>query len=318
MNNKVYIVADIGGTRIKLGLIKEDQLIADKAVDANSSQSFHLTLDQIKSEIDDLLKNLDINYVLGGVGFAFAGLVDVEKKKVLSTNGKYNDAVGINLSTWVKTHYNIPFIIDNDARMAAVGEWKFGWGKGSNDLVLMTLGTGIGTAVIAGGKLLRGKHSQAGCLGGHFTVKVNGRKCTCGNRGCAEAEASTWSLKDRIASDALYESSSLKDQAAVDYSNIFRAALDGDPLACKEKQKAMDIWTTVAVNLIHAYDPNTVILGGGIAQNNNEVYPYIKHQVGALAWTPWGKVAFRNVALGDASALYGLYYCLNNLTDNSI
>ena len=97
--------------------------------------------------------------------------------------------------TGLKQNWNVDFFIDNDARLAAVGEWKYGAGKDTDNLVVMTIGTGIGTSVIMNGKLLRGKHFQAGCLGGHFSVKYNGSMCTCGNSGCVEAYASTWSFK---------------------------------------------------------------------------------------------------------------------------
>ena len=82
--------------------------------------------------------------------------------------------------------------------MAAVGEWKYGAGRDTNDLVVMTIGTGIGTSAIIEGKLLRGRHFQAGCLGGHISVQYEGRECTCGNKGCLEAYGSTWSLEGRV------------------------------------------------------------------------------------------------------------------------
>ncbi len=79
--------------------------------------------------------------------------------------------------------------------MALLGERYAGAGRGFDDIVMTTLGTGIGGAAMIGGKLLRGKHAQAGCLGGHIPVKFGGRQCTCGAIGCAEAEASGWSFR---------------------------------------------------------------------------------------------------------------------------
>ena len=80
----------------------------------------------------------------------------------------------MNLEEWAAQKWNTSLYMENDARMAAVGEWIFGAGRGSNDVVAVTIGTGIGSSAIIEGRLLRGKHFQAGCLGGHFTVQYNG------------------------------------------------------------------------------------------------------------------------------------------------
>ena len=92
------------------------------------------------------------------------------------------------------TSSDLRFAIENDARMALLGERHAGAAAGCDNVVMITLGTGIGGAAMIEGKLLRGKHAQAGCLGGHLPAKVGGRQCTCGAIGCLEAEASGWAL----------------------------------------------------------------------------------------------------------------------------
>src|SRR5439155_23768344 len=98
------------------------------------------------------------------------------------------------LATWSRDTFGLRLCIENDARMALLGESYEGAARGFSDVVMMTLGTGIGGVTMIEGKLLRGKHSQAGCIGGHFPVLFSGRPCSCGGIGCAEAEASGWSL----------------------------------------------------------------------------------------------------------------------------
>ena len=166
----------------------------------------------------------------------------------------------------LKQNWNVDFFIDNDARLAAVGEWKFGAGNDTNDLVVMTIGTGIGTSVITEGKLLRGKHFQAGCLGGHISVVYNGRMCTCGNKGCVEAYASTWSLKKRIEEHETFNKSSLSTVAVIDFETLFAEADKNDALAIYFKNDCIDLWSAAIVNLIHAYDPEVVVIGGGVMQ----------------------------------------------------
>src|ERR1019366_9751574 len=97
-----------------------------------------------------------------------------------------------------------------------VGEWKHGAGRSSDNVVMITLGTGIGTAAIIEGKLLRGAHGQAGVLGGHSTVCYGGRACSCGNVGCAEAEASTAFLAEIARTDADFTASQLAHEPVLD------------------------------------------------------------------------------------------------------
>ena len=159
-------------------------------------------------------------------------MVDPQTNRILSTNAKYDDALNIRLDDWVKQNWAVDFFMDNDARLAAVGEWKFGAGSNTDDLVVMTIGTGIGTSVIMNGKLLRGKHFQAGCLGGHISVVCNGRQCTCGNKGCVEAYASTWSLKQRIEEHEAFKKSSLSTVPVIDFEALFNEADKNDALGC--------------------------------------------------------------------------------------
>lgn len=202
----MYTLAiDLGGTIIKAGLLNGKQLIASCTEQATSKNGLKNNLPVIDSMIFGLLKenNLSVAEVLGIV-FSFPGLVDSLRNRVISTNKKYDDAPVIDLPRWAKETWNLPFYLENDARMALLGEWKYGAGKGFDNIVMVTLGTGIGSAVLIEGKLLKGKHFQAGNLGGHFTVNFNGIICTCGNRGCMEAEASTWRLPELIKSNPIY------------------------------------------------------------------------------------------------------------------
>ena len=129
---------------------------------------------------------------LAGMGLAFPGMVNPKEKRVTSTNDKYDDACDIDLPSWVDRNWGTSFIIDNDARLALAGEWYMGAGKNSRNMVMMTIGTGIGTGVVLDGRIIKGTHYQAGSLGGHIVVDYRGRRCTCGNIGCVEAMASSF------------------------------------------------------------------------------------------------------------------------------
>ena len=304
---------DLGGTIIKVGLVNEGVLVDQCALKANSSEGLEIALGRIEKAIDNLISGNGYDRrKLRGVGFAFAGQVDVKAQRVCGTNGKYEDADRLDLRAWAYDCWGCDFFIDNDARMMTVGEWKYGAGRGCDDLVMMTLGTGIGTSVIVDGCLIRGKHSQFGCLGGHFTVRHDGRLCSCGNRGCVEAEAGSQVLPTIARERIGFEQSALARVERIDYETLFRLATAGDRFSQELCEHCMSVWGAAVVTYIHAYDPQMVILGGGIMNSAEIILPYLERYVADYAWTPHHKVLLRYAELGNASAILGSSYCLLN------
>ena len=177
MNHTIAI--DLGGTIVKIGLLKEGQLIDRSEINAQSAFGLRAQLPLLELAIDQIILSNQISTEeLLGIGFSFAGLVDSVKSRILSTNQKYDDGPEIDLVGWARLKWNCPLFAENDARMALLGEWQSGAGKACSDLVMVTLGTGIGSAVLINGQLLKGKHFQAGNLGGHFVVNHRGTRCT--------------------------------------------------------------------------------------------------------------------------------------------
>lgn len=291
---------DLGGTRVKLGLVAGGEVIARKIIPADAAGGLSASFPVLQKEIDGLLQEHSVTRSsLAGIGLAFPGLVDPFSGRILSTNKKYDDALSVDVGAWVREHWDVRFFMDNDARMAAVGEWKYGAGRDTNDLVVMTIGTGVGTSVIMEGRVLRGRHFQAGCLGGHISVQYEGRECTCGNKGCLEAYGSTWSVAGKI-------------EGVTDLEGLFAAAAAGDVAAVRLRQEYFDVWATGIVNLIHAYDPEVVVLGGGVMAQADEILPYVTEKVHRHAWCPWGKVAIRATKLHSDAGILGVTYCLQN------
>lgn len=302
---------DLGGTRIKSGLLKHNTLVEKKIIDAESNKGLQSNLPKLEVVIEDLLKKYEVtNGMLTGIALAFPGIVNPVSKKIISTNKKYDDGPQLNLEEWVSQRWNTAFYIENDARMAAVGEWIFGAGRGSNDIVAVTIGTGFGSSAIIEGRLLRGKHFQAGCLGGHFTVQYNGNECTCGNIGCVEAQASSWNISRMIKADPDFLKSDLANERNLDFYAVFKASQKKDVLATRVKYECLNIWSSGIINLIHAYDPEVVILGGGILNSKEEIIPYIQQRVDQYAWCPWGKVQIRASELMEDAAILGVAHCL--------
>lgn len=311
-NMKKSIAVDLGGTRIKVGVVSNGKVLSSIFVDAFSDKGLLARLPVLEESIDHLLKQLDIpNDDIAGIGISIPGIVDSERMKLLSVNKKFSDAVEFDFPGWALRKWNKPLIIENDARCATVGEWQFGAGKGSDNLVMITLGTGVGGAAIIEGKLLRGKHFQAGCLSGHFTINYQGDPCNCGNIGCVESEASTWRLPEKARSHMLFSSSQLSAFDVIDYRRVFELA-SGDELSKILVNQSLDAWSAGIINSIHAYDPEKVILGGGIMRSYEVILPYIRKKVEQHAWTPWGKVEIVAAQFPDDAALYGLNHLVNN------
>jgi len=138
---------------------------------------------------------------------------------------------------------------------------------------MITLGTGIGGAAMMLGKLVRGAHGQAGCLGGHLPVNFLGHKCACGNIGCAEADAAGWSLPRIVRETPGFDRSSLASVAQLNFQVLFAAAANEDAVASAVRQHRFNIWAANAVAVIHAYDPEVVVFGGGVMQSADADLP---------------------------------------------
>jgi len=312
-SEKIVMAIDLGGTKIKMGLVRGNSILTTGELDANSKFGLKERLPEIKDCMDNLLTNKSISLSqVFGVGISSPGIVDSINKRILSIDKKYSDAPGIDLTAWVKESWGLPLALENDARAALIGEWQYGKGTGYDNVVMMTLGTGIGTSAVIEGKVLRGKHFQAGILGGHFTVNTKGGQCNCGNYGCVEVEASTWNLQKLVTAHPDFSQSVLGVQVKLDFQTIFRCAENQDELAMKVRDECLDVWSACAINLIHAYDPELLILSGGIMASGDYILPYIQNKINQNAWTPWGKVKVCKAEFANTAALLGASYLVLN------
>jgi glucokinase len=314
------LACDLGGTRTKIGVVRDGHVLAHTVRPARTRQGLARQLPVLKSTWHELLARTGLHpWDCRGIGMAFPSLMDPTTGRILGDFGKYADATRLDLHHWARTELNLPLAIENDARMALVGEWLAGAGRGCSNLGMITLGTGVGTAILMEGRLLRGPHGQAGVLGGHLTVRYGGRLCVCGNAGCAEAEASTAFLGALAASMPSFERSPLSQAATLHYALVFKLAAEGDACARALQEHSLHVWGAAAVNLIHAYDLERLVVGGGIMASADLVLPALRAYVGRHAHTPWGEVEIVAGELGDQAALLsaewlvGEVLCRNDL-----
>jgi glucokinase len=299
------LAIDLGGTHANCAIVGERSVIRSQVVSTDGSGSLAFTLPLLMQTLRVLIADENLRFDdFAGIAIGFCGLVDGRQGRVISTNAKYEDAPDVDLQAWALEQMALPLYLENDARMALLGEWHAGAAMGSDDVVMVTLGTGIGGAAMMDGRLLTGKHFQAGCLGGHFPVRIDGERCTCGAIGCAESEAAGWSLP-RIWSRWPEFAASMGAGDELNFEALFRFADAGDTVALGVREHCFKVWAANAVALIHAYDPELLIFGGGVMRSGESIVNYVQDYVTRYAWTPWGKVQVRAALLGNDAALLG-------------
>ena len=310
MNATPALAIDLGGTGIKIGVVDAAEILALRNISAQSEQGLCKALPRIEDAVEACLDEASVAAGdLCGLGLAFAGLVDHAANRIIGSNGKYEDGADIDLATWANERWGLQLVLDNDARMAAVGEWRYGAGHGFDDLVVVTLGTGIGTGVILNGALLNSKRNRAGNLGGHLPLSFDSEvRCSCGNRACAEALASTWALQRDVANGLTGGSLAERDTADIGFRALYEAVDAGDAEAIRAADQAVRVWATLAVALTHAYDPDAVIFTGNIMKSADRILPAIREYVNQHAWTPGFDVAIEQGEHPGTAALLGAAY----------
>lgn len=299
------LAVDLGGTHATCALVEERAVIRLQTIEIAKGAKLGESLPSLAAAFRRLVtaEKLCLES-LAGVAVAFCGLVDSSQDRVIAVNGKFEDGPELDLRSWARNEFQLPLFLENDARMALLGERYAGAAIGFDDLVMVTLGTGIGGAAMVGGELLKGKHFQAGCLGGHFPVHAAGDSCTCGGFGCAESEAAGWSLPRVCRNWAGFTGSALANEV-IDFESLFRCADAGDTVARQVREHCLQVWGANAVTLIHAYDPELLVYGGGVMRSGDLIVKSVQEHIWRRAWTPWGKVEVRAANLGNNAALLG-------------
>jgi len=292
---EVGIGVDMGGTRIKIGLVRQGKLLADATIPASSHVNLADRLVEIADKVDQLLN--DNSCVPVGIGIAFPGIVDHVNCKVLSKYVKYPDAQDVDFKKWAMQRWNIQIALLNDAKAALLGEWQYGNGVGCKDLVLVTLGTGVGSGVMIDGKLLNGRNFVAGNLGGHMTINVHGKECNCGNIGCLETEASAWTLRE---------------EHDLDFKTLFDNAAKGDQHSLDVQANYFKALSLGIISLIHAFDPERIVVGGGIMQSGDIVLPKVREMIVKHSWVKNNPPEVVAAAHPDFAGILGMYYMVTS------
>ena len=300
------LAIDLGGSHAACALVRGGAIVASKSIPADGASGLGGLLPAFSETLSGLLRTTQIDRSeCAAVVLGFCGIVSAREKRVLATNAKFDDATRLDLAAWFQQEFGLPFLMENDARLALLGEYKFGAARGTQDAVMVTLGSGIGGAAVLNGRLVESKHGIAGTIGGHMPVVLNGRICTCGNRGCAESEASTAFLPEIYGQQPGGATGALSNKKTIGFAELFQAVEAGDEPASAALEHCLRVWSALTVALIHAYDPEVVVFGGSVMKRGGEILPRLQEYVNAHAWTLGRIVPLRVAALGPDAALLG-------------
>ncbi|HHS2854610.1 TPA: ROK family glucokinase [Streptococcus agalactiae] len=270
--SKKLLGIDLGGTTIKFGILTLEGEVQEKwAIETNTLENGR----HIVSDIVESLKHRLSLYGLTkddflGIGMGSPGAVDRTSKTVTGAfNLNWADTQEV--GSVIEKEVGIPFFIDNDANVAALGERWVGAGANNPDVVFVTLGTGVGGGVIADGNLIHGVAGAGGEIGHMIVDPENGFMCTCCNKGCLETVASATGVV-RVARQLAeqYEGSSAI-KAAIDNGDtvtskdIFIAAEDGDKFANSVVERVSRYLGLAAANISNILNPDSVVIGGGVS-----------------------------------------------------
>jgi glucokinase len=293
---RFVIGVDLGGTKISVGAMTVDgsTQLAERTEATLAAEGADAVVARIVSMIESTIAGVTKETGASrkdilGVGIGSPGPLDRERGLVITTpnlgwhnfplRDRVSGATGLNAT------------LDNDANCATLGEWWIGAARGARNVVGMTIGTGIGGGLILDGKLYHGSSDVAGEIG-HTSIDSTGRRCKCGNYGCLEAYASGPATADRArealagGEDSLLVAMVDGDLEKLTAVNVYDAAKQGDGVAQEIVRETARFIGTGLANLLNIFNPDVVVLAGGVAQAGDELFAPVRAEVRRRAFKP--------------------------------
>jgi glucokinase len=271
--NPITLGVDLGGTKVKAALVDASgHILTIRKCTTHSEKGAEGVIADVLTCIDGCFKK--VRQEAHAVGIGIAGQVDLKGIVRYAPNLKWQD---VPLKDKLEAKLGKPVIVTNDVRAATWGEWRYGSGKGLQDLVVLFVGTGIGGGVVSGGNMMVGCSNTGGELG-HITIVSGGRKCHCPNIGCLEAYASGWAIAER-AQEAVREDpkagqhiiSLVGNVERITAATVGEAYREGDQLARQLVEETGRYLAAGVVSIINAFNPCLLALGGGVIEGLPEL-----------------------------------------------
>ena len=314
---KERIGIDVGGTNVKIALVdNKGKIIYSNSIPTRAEMGYEYTINNMKEAITELIKETKSDPKnIESIGFGFPGQIDYQKGIVrLAPN--IPGWVNVPIAEIMEREFGIPTRVDNDVRCAALGELNYGAGQGCDNLICITVGTGIGSGLVINGKLVRGASNAAGEIG-HIKLDMNGGPlCGCGDRGCLEAFASGPSIV-ALAEEYIKggKSTKYRELANPDITPyiVSEAAKQGDPVAKRIFTIVGEYIGIGLASVVNLLNPEKIIIGGGVAAAGDLLLTPIKESLIKRAMPIAGSaVEIVPAQLGNSAGVIGASLLINS------
>ena len=317
MTKKYRVGVDVGGTNVKVALVdKTGSIVYTDTVPTRAEMGYEYTISNIIKAISDVIKESKVSKdAVEGIGFGFPGQIDCDNGIVrLAPN--IPGWVDIPIADIVSKEFGVPVKVDNDVRCAALAELNYGAGKGTTNMICITVGTGIGSGLIVNGKLVRGASNAAGELG-HIKLQMEGGPlCGCGDQGCLEAFASGPAI---VAMAEEYikggKSTKYRELAKNEITPYYvcEAAKQGDVVAKKIFEIIGTYIGTGLASVVNLLNPEKIVIGGGVADAGDFLFNPIKEALKKRTMPIQGAaVQVVHAELGNTAGVIGASLLIEN------
>ncbi len=306
MDDKYVIGVDLGGTKISGAVANfQGEIAAKHILSTKAEEGEDAVLHRIIAVIEKIIEESKVDKEkIVSIGIGSPGPLDPKAGTIITTpNLPFKN---FNIVRPLVDKFRIPVYLDNDANAAAIGEFIFGAGKGTNNMIFVTVSTGIGGGAILNGKIYRGNTYNALEIG-HMTLEKAGPRCNCGNFGCAEALASGTAIA-KAAKELMEkgEATSLSNYEKVTAYEVFKEAEQGDLVATKIRNTALNYLGICVANIITLFDPEIVVIGGGVSNGGKIVFDKIQEIVKERCFKAmWENTKIVPAALGTDAGVIG-------------
>lgn len=276
------IGVDIGGTAIKAGVVAADGSVSLTAqVPTEATLGREAIAAGLSAAIAEVLgKAKAAGTKIGGIGIASAGAIDARDGSVFAATENLPGWAGFGLRAFVQQKFNLPVRAANDAQAAALAELHFGLGRTLGSFAAITVGTGVGGGFVCGGRLVEGGRGFAGTFG-HQVIRMNGRPCNCGRKGCLEAYVSTAALLEEYLQRAGRDAAEGLSGAAL-ARRVSELSLAGDPAATDAYAALAGYLAEGIANVFNILDPEAVFLSGGLVEGHGAFVKDVGRRVESL------------------------------------
>jgi glucokinase len=310
----LYLGVDVGGTKVAAGLVtSRGEILSKVRVPMTSREDGAAGLRAVERAIDAAFAAEPARKAsVAGIGIVSPGPVDPLQGIVVNPG---------NLPCWrnyplvaeIKKSRGLPTILDNDANAAALAEAQWGAAAGYSSVFYATIGTGIGTGIVLNGSIYHGRTGAAG-EGGHVSIDYHGPLCPCGKRGCIEVLAAGPAVarrsRERLEAGGVEARTLLAlaggNPATVTAEIVAKAWRDGDPLATAILEETADLLAIWLGNMIDLFDPDVIVVGGGMSELIADWFERIRRQVPKWSVNSrWGEIPFVRARYGEDSGIVG-------------